>query len=72
MGEYVLQGTDHLRATGQQKAKHEAQGLAGVWLQKESAQSGDAEGRAGPVGRSIPLGILEQKVLGDLEMAGLL
>lgn len=72
MGECVLQGTGHLRAAGQQKARHEALGPAGVWLQRESAQFGDAEDMAGRAGRSIPLGTLEQRVLGDLEMVGLL
>lgn len=68
----VLQGTDHPRATDQQMARHEALDLAEVWLLRESAQFGGAEGTAGPTGRSIPLGIPAHKVLGNLEMVGLL
>lgn len=67
----VLQGKGHPRATGQQMATHEALDLAGVWLLRGSAQFGGAEGTAGRVGRRIPLGTPEQRVLGGLEMAGL-
>lgn len=73
-GEYVLgvlQGTGHPRATGQQMARHEALDLAGVWLLSGSAQFGGAEGTVGPAGRSIPLGIPEQRALGGLEMVDL-
>lgn len=68
----VLQDTDHPRATGQQKARHEALDLAEVWLLRGSVQFGGAEGMAGPAGRSIPLGIPVERALGDLEMVGLL
>lgn len=68
----VLQGTNHLRATGRQMARREALGLAVVWLLRGSAQFEGAEGTAGPAGRSIPLGTPEQRALGGLEMAGLL
>ena len=67
----VLQGTGHPRATGRQKAMHEALDLAGVWLLRGCAQFGGAEGTAGRAGRSIPLGTPEQRALADLEMAGL-
>lgn len=67
----VLQGIGHLRATGQQKARHEALDLVGVWLLRGSAQYGDAEDMAGPVGRSILLGTLEQRDLDGLEIVGL-
>lgn len=68
----VPQGTGHLRATGQQMAKHEALGRAGVWLLRGSAQFGGAEGMAGSAGRSIPLETPEQRAFVGLEVAGLL
>lgn len=67
----VLQGTGHPRATGQQKARHEALDLAGVWLLRGSAQIEGAEGTAGQAGRSIPLETPEQRALGGLEMVDL-
>lgn len=66
----VLLNTDPQRATGQQTARHEAQGQAEVWLLRGSAQFGGAEGTAGPAGRSIPVETPVQKALGDLEMVG--
>lgn len=71
-GPGVLQGTGHPKATVQQMARHEAPGLAVVWLLRGSAQFGDVEGMAGPAERSIPLGTLEQRALGGLEMVSLL
>lgn len=68
----VLQGTGHLKATGQQMARHGALGLAVVWLLRGSAQFGDAEGMADPAGRGILLETPEQMSLGGLEMALLL
>lgn len=59
VGECVLgdlQGTDHLMATGQQMARHEAPDLVGVLLLRGSAHSGGVEGMAVPAGRSILLG----------------
>lgn len=54
---------DPQRAAGQQRARHEAPGPAEVWLLKESARSGGAEGMAGPAGRSIPSGSPVQMAL---------
>lgn len=74
MGECVLGvlGIGHPRATGQQMARHEALGLAVVWLLRETVQIEDVEGMAGQVGKDIPCGTPEQSGLVGLEMAGLL
>lgn len=53
-------------------ARHEALGLAVVWLLRETVQIEDVEGMAGQVGKDIPWGTLEQRGLVGLEMAGLL
>lgn len=68
----VLQGTGHLRATGQQMARHEALDQAEVWLLRGSAQFEGAEDTVVPTDRSIPLESPVQRALGDLEMVGLL
>lgn len=53
-------------------ARHEALGLAVVWLLRETVQIEDVEGMAGQVGKDIPCGTPEQSGLVGLEMAGLL
>lgn len=68
----VLRGTSHLKEADQQTARHEAPGLAEVWLLRGSAQFEGAEGTAGPAGRGVLSGIPEQRALGGLEMEGLL
>lgn len=67
----VLQSTGHPRAAGQQMARREAQGPAGVWLLSGNVQFAGAGGRAGPAGRSTPEGSPDYRAPVSLEMQGL-